>query len=120
MNAIDDTIRRMQERWKNSPVLNSPRVPFLNIELSQHTVDRYTAWLEKCYAKAVEKQRAEFSEDDPGYEFYSTSWDAGYPYHGAIGGEVHFTIGSTSLGHTVKAHYDYIDETIDLTEYDLW
>lgn len=117
---MKDTISKFMEKWKNSPVVNSPSVQFLNISLTEHTIERYKAWKAECYSHAIEKQKAAIKTDDPFYSTYVACWEMGFPYEGAIGGGITFEISPTSLGHIIKARYDYTNETIDLTEYDLW
>jgi hypothetical protein len=115
-NLIDNLILKM----KDSPVVNSPQVPFLPaLTLSQHTIGRYDAWRAECYAKAIAKQREQVQSDDPFYSTYETMWDMGFPYEGATGGGFTIEITPTSLGYAVNVRYDYVNETIDLTEYDL-
>lgn len=108
------------QKMKDSPVVNSPQVPFLSITLSEHTIGLYHDWLAKMETEAIVRQRATVSADDPFRSIYEESWAMGYPYHGAIGGAVTFEVGSTSIGYSIKARYHGSDETIDLTEYDLW
>lgn len=108
---------KYMEKMKNDPVLNSPVVEFLTVHLSQYTVDRYKEWVADCNRKAVEKQRAEMQDPD---EVYLGFWEMGYPYHGAIGGEITIEVKPTSLGDIVVAKYPYLNEEINLTEYSTW
>lgn len=45
-------------------------------------------------------------------------WEQGYPYTGAIGGDLTYLITPTSIGVIIKVRYNPTTEIIDLTDYD--
>lgn len=117
---MDEFIKRVMAKQRENPVVNSPQVNFLNVTLSQHTIERYIEWKDKCYARAVIKQKEEIKPSNPFYSTYVECWEAGLPYEGALGGGITFELTPSSLGYIIKARYDYTNDSIDLTEYDLW
>lgn len=89
----------------------------INVSISESTAEKLRNWILECDAKAVAKQRSEYKNPDA---IVIASWNDGYPYFGAIGGQVTYLVTPTSLGDVIKARYDYLDEEINLTEYENW
>jgi|GEM_PF-4259931 len=92
-------------------------VVFLQVVLGPETIKKYSDWMQKCIADDLEHQKKNIKDPD---ETYLMSWEAGFPYHGAIGGGVTIEVSETSIGQVVRANYTPLDRNIDLTEYDLW
>lgn len=88
--------------------------------LSDNQQKKLDAWLKEVYAKTINMQKAMIEETHEFYHLYKESWDLGYPYTGAIGGNISYTFTPTSLGATLVVHESASMESIDLTEYDLW
>ena len=89
----------------------------MKFELDEKQLAKYKAWLEEQNAKGVEKQRREIK--NPGYE-YQVCWDMGYPYTGAVGGEITFCFTPNSIGEVVVATNLVTGEEIDLTDFESW
>ena len=53
---------------------------------------------------------------------YEESWEAGYPYTGAIGGAMSYVFSPTSIGDHVSVIYKIGDfrRELDLTDYSRW
>lgn len=86
--------------------------PSQNIKLNE--------WLKEQDKIAVEKQKSQIDESSPGYVAYKSCWESGYPYTGAIGGDLTYSFTLTSLGMVATVKYGLTGETIDLTDYDNW
>lgn len=93
------------------------QIILFNIKISEHTYKKLKNWISECDAKAVAKQRSEYKNPDA---VVIACWNDGYPYFGAIGGGISYTVTPTSLGAAIKARYTYLDEELDLTEYENW
>lgn len=113
--AATGFLKTFNELMRNSPPVAT--VPFITIDLTEATIQKYSDWLDSCYAEDVAKQKAEVVNPDFAH---TSSWELGFPYHGAIGGGVTFELTGTSLGYVVKATYGPLNKTIDLTEYESW
>lgn len=89
----------------------------MRFQLDEEQVKKYEAWAEEVAAKGVEKQKAEIM--NPGPE-YVVSWEMGFPYTGAVGGEITFCFTPTSLGNVCVVTDQVTGEKINLTDYDSW
>lgn len=74
-------------------------------------------WKKECYVLGVELQKKEIQ--NPGFE-YTSSWDIGYPYTGAIGGQFTYLITPTSLGDIVVVEDAITNRELNLTDYEVW
>lgn len=136
ISTISSLRTKLLELFKNLD-LNNTQQKFLEVEIDrilssfrfeQELTSRLTisqqqklkSWLEAQRIKAITKQQSNIDEKDIFYSVFKSSWELGYPYSGAIGGEVGYTITPTSLGVIQKVTYHLTGETIDLTLYDEW
>lgn len=85
----------------------------MKFELNEAQVAALEAWKEEIYAKGVEIQKAKHGEAD---WLYQTCWESGYPYTGAIGGSLAFTIVPTSIGDLVTVRDSVTGMVLDLSE----
>jgi hypothetical protein len=92
----------------------------MNFSLTPEQKEKVNNWLKEQYVLAIEKQRQEITKSDSNYSFYEMCWDMGQPYTGAIGGGETYEFTPTSLGPIVKVRYSLTDNTIDVTDYDMW
>lgn len=94
-----------------------PQVDLLNVRVSTSMKKKLDEWLKEMDAKAVEKQKVEYEKPN---QSMVVMWELGHPYFGAIHADVTYIVTPTSMGPIIKARYDYLDEELDLTEYELW
>mgnify|MGYP000922472781 CR=1 FL=1 len=92
----------------------------VNLKLSEEDIVKLENWIKEQEKKAVEKQRQFFDSNDPMWKIAKTCWDEGYPYTGAIGGDISTSETFTSLGCIRKYTYNFTSETLDLTKYEDW
>ena len=78
------------------------------VKLRQH--------MENWNALILEKQKREMSTD----EFNLKTGNGSYPYFGAIGGNYKYSFTPNSIGGIVEVTNIYLNETVDLTDYDSW
>ena len=78
------------------------------VKLKQH--------IENWNALIFEKQKQEMSTD----EFNLKTGNDYYPYFGAIGGNYKYSFTPNSIGMIVEVTNIYLNETLDLTDYDSW
>lgn len=91
--------------------------------LNAEEIELADKFIKECDAKELELQKADVEFcNSPFKSVIKETHDSGYPYHGAIGGAVSYEFGSTSLGSTVKIHYNgsHVKVTKDITDYDSW
>ena len=89
-------------------------------ELTSSQVKKIEAWQKQVYARGVELQQKTISPSDSFYSVYKESWDMGYPYTGAIGGQFEYVFVPTSIGVTAKVRDLVTDETLNITDYENW
>lgn len=89
----------------------------ISIALDDEQISRYNEWITEQNLKAVEKQKKEISNPSP---FVVACWKEGYPYTGASGGGITYSITPTGIGTVIKVRYEYLNSEIDLTDYDNW
>lgn len=82
-------------------------------------------WLtEVIYPAAIAAQKAEYDSGEKPYDarFVAArmSWESGYPYAGAIGGDVTYQFTSTGLGDILVVSTPWSDETLNVTEFETW
>ena len=90
------------------------------IEIPEDKVASWAAWLQAQNEKAIEHQKNTVTPTNPFYETFVVSWEMGYPYCGAIGGEYTYEITPTSMGFVVKAINAITGDKFDLSDYDSW
>lgn len=84
--------------------------------LTQEQLVKAKAWDDECNQRIIEKQRKEMDT----FDFFLLTGDGKYPYFGACGGNLKYTFTPTSLGIGVEVKNVYLNETLDLTDYDNW
>lgn len=89
----------------------------MKFELNVDQVVKYNLWRAEVAAKGVEKQKAEVKNPD---YMHITCWEMGYPYTGAIGGEISFIFAPNGIGECVSAKDSVTGEEINLTDYESW
>lgn len=94
----------------------------ISVELDEEQIKTFDAWTKEQNSIAVKKQRESRKVDksDPFYLELVDSWNAGYPYCGAIGGEITWMITNTSLGFVIKVMNSHTNNILDLTDYESW
>lgn len=88
----------------------------MNFTLSKEQIEIASDWLFKKRAEHLALQKEQIAEPNI---FMKQCWEGGYPYTGAIGGDVTYMFTSTSLGVIAKIQYLDNDE-LDLTDYENW
>jgi len=93
----------------------------MKFELDDEQVKKYEIWAKEVALKGVALQKKQLAEQgiSPGYTHISC-WESGYPYTGAIGGEITFCFSPTSLGVCVVVTDQVTGEEINLTDYGSW
>ena len=85
------------------------------VERWQH--DKYLVWVDEQNKKAVEIQKKKIK--NPGPE-HIMCWEMGYPYCGAIGGEISWEFTPTGLGDCCVVKHSVTGEELNLTDYNSW
>lgn len=91
---------------------------FYTFSLDRDQELRLETWVSEQNARAVQAQK-----DNPpnvALALLESCWEEGYPYGGAIGGDLTYSFTPTSLGVVVHVTNSHTDETIDLTDYESW
>ena len=89
-------------------------------ELSEKQLQKLEEWKRSQYKAGVAYQKLTIEKTDTFYECYKASWDDGYPYTGAIGGEFTYSFTPNSIGETVKVKNCITGDELNLTDYESW
>ena len=73
--------------------------------LSEKQKEQINEWVKIQESAFIEKQKQNIDESDPFYEICKSCWEDGYPYTGAIGGDLKYSFIPTSLGTLVEVEY---------------
>lgn len=87
------------------------------IDYDQSKID---AWIKAVYERGIEIQKKTVTSDDPLYETYKLSWDMGFPYTGASGGQFTYSFTPTSLGVLAYIKDSVTHEVLDITNMENW
>lgn len=90
-----------------------------NFTLSPEQLVKLNDWIDLQNSKAVDMQRANPPQGVP-LDLLESCWEDGFPYSGAIGGNLTYSFTPTSIGVIVNIKHGNTGQDIDLTEYDLW
>ena len=85
-------------------------------ELTQNQQQKLREWFDVCDKLILEKQKNEMSKED----FILKTGNGMYPYFGAIGGNYKYSFTPNSIGMGVEVTNIYLNETLDLTDYEAW
>ena len=85
-------------------------------ELTQNQQQKLREWFDVCDKLILEKQKNEMSKED----FVLKTGNGMYPYFGAIGGNYKYSFTPNSIGMGVEVTNIYLNETLDLTDYEAW
>lgn len=85
-------------------------------ELTQNQQQKLREWFDVCNKLIIEKQKNEMSKDD----FILKTGNGMFPYFGAIGGNYKYSFTPNSIGVCVEVTNIYLNETLDLTDYEAW
>jgi hypothetical protein len=80
---------------------------------------KYKKWLAEQNQKAIEIQKDKFARGMKDYDdlaIYEMCWQSGWPYCGAVGGELTWKIVPTSIGNIVTVTHSVTGEECDLTD----
>lgn len=85
---------------------------------NKEIIEKYWKWIEKQNKKAVkiQKKSGSFKND----VFAAACWEEGYPYNGAIGGDLTYCFSPNSIGMVVYVIHGHTKEEFDLTDYAVW
>lgn len=89
----------------------------MQFSLNKKELTALLAFKEECRVAGVKKQRVEMKNPD---WTVVDCWDAGYPYTGAVGGNLTFSFTPTSIGTVVKVRDSVTGAEIDVTDYDMF
>lgn len=84
--------------------------------LTEDELVKIAAWDAECNKRIIEKQKEEMSEAD----FFLLTGNGKHPYFGACGGNLQYTFTPTSIGVSVEVKNVYLNESLDITDYDSW
>lgn len=90
----------------------------MKFELNDAQLEKLDSWKREQNKKAVEKQKAEPPDIDE--RLLQEMWNTGFPYTGAIGGDLEFIFTPTSIGVIAVVKHVMTGEELDLTDYNLW
>ena len=85
-------------------------------ELTQNQQQKLREWFDVCNKLILEEQKNEMSKED----FILKTGNGMYPYFGAIGGNYKYSFTPNSIGMGVEVTNIYLNETLDLTDYEAW
>lgn len=89
---------------------------FSNFELSIEDQNKVEKWLSTTvYPAVIAEQKA--GVKNPSI-WYTSSWEEGYPYEGAIGGGLTYSFTPNSIAMVIKVKYK--DFELDLSDYESW
>lgn len=88
----------------------------LSFTLDDNQADKLDTFINRVNAEKIEeqKQSGQFDLNHVAQD----CWSMGYPYAGAIGGELTWVVTQTSIGMVIKVQY--FGEELDITDYDSW
>lgn len=86
--------------------------------LTEDQINQIDQWVHEQNQKVIEEQKKN-SPDVP-RELLEECWEMGYPYTGAIGGEITYSFTPTSLGSIVRVRHVQTGAELDVTDYDSW
>lgn len=89
-----------------------------NFILHDTQIVKLNAWIEHQNALAIESQKLNPPDVPP--DLLESFWKAGFPYGGAVGGDLTYEFTPTSLGVTAIVRNVHTGNTIDLTDYESW
>lgn len=84
--------------------------------LTESQLLKIASWNAECNNRIIKKQREEMTE----FDFLFLTGDGKYPYFGACGGNLQYIFTPTSIGVSVVVKNVYLDEALDVTDYDSW
>lgn len=86
--------------------------------LTENQTIRLDEWKANQNKKAVQEQKQ--NPPDVPQDLLDEFWEMGYPYGGAVGGNLTYSFTPTSIGVVVTVKDAFTNETIDLTDYEDW
>jgi hypothetical protein len=92
----------------------------MNFTLTKEQYDKIQKWVkDEVYPAALEHQKKTVKNPD---WCYTSTWELGYPYEGAIGGGLTYCFTPTSLGISENVVYENGDfkMKLNVTDYDNW
>jgi hypothetical protein len=92
----------------------------MKFELTESQQKKLEAWKTDVYHRGVELQKSTLNGEHPFRLEYEMSWELGYPYTGAIGGQFTYQFTPNSIGESVRVIDQVTGDHIDLTEYETW
>lgn len=87
------------------------------ISLNEKQAKEFEEFLQQQRKEAIAEQKRTVNKQDPFYGTYQQSWDLGFPYCGAIGGEYSFVLTPTSIGTMIKVVYNPTKVEKNLTDW---
>lgn len=90
--------------------------------LNDDQIVKLEKWKKEVYTKGVKLQKKEVKKRKikNNLSLYEESWELGYPYTGAIGGQFSYTFTPNSIGESVKVKDAVTGEVLDLTDISSW
>ena len=90
----------------------------MKFELNAVQIEKLGSWIKEQNNKAIEKQKA--NPPNINEQLLQEMWNSGFPYTGAVGGDLEYTFTPTSIGVIAVVKHIITGEELDLTEYNLW
>ena len=90
-----------------------------NFSITDKQNSKIAQWCDDQNAKAIERQKENPPRNIP-MSMLESSWEKGYPYGGAIGGDLTYSFTPTNIGVVVKITHGLTNETLDISDYDNW
>lgn len=87
-------------------------------QLNDDQLAKIETWKKEQNLAAVEKQKE--NPPDVPKDLLEQFWANGYPYGGAIGGELTYSFSPTSIGVQAEVIHAFTGEILDVTEYHTW
>ena len=121
-SAANDSLKKLIDnifQGRESPKIDPEKEKVhLSFEVTVGQYEKIQAWLNEQNVKAISIQRKKYGKN-AGPEFHM-SWEMGYPYCGAIGGEIKYEFSPTSLGDCLVVKHSVTGEEINVTDFDRW
>ena len=89
-------------------------------EITQAQKDQLDKWLPAQRELAIRLQMEDLPANSTMRSQYEFSWELGYPYCGAIGGELTYSFNPTAIGVITTVIHSVTKQKLDLTDYDTW
>jgi hypothetical protein len=118
---MDNTSSSSTQKDRDEVTEWEMKQPGFTFIVSQDQFDKYQKWIIEQNKKAIKIQKKKIKKTDDQYEIYkSFGWDMGYPYCGAVGGEIDWIFTPNGIGDCCVVRHHITGDELNLTDYSTW